>query len=87
MGILKTVGGISSMKTIETTATVLPEGKMILFVPPDIHPGPHKIVVVIEESRGNLKKRLPLDFPTHDVGPWPEGFSLRREALYGDDGR
>jgi hypothetical protein len=26
-------------------------------------------------------------FPVHDVGPWPEGLSLRREDMYGDDGR
>ena len=27
------------------------------------------------------------DLPTLDLGPWPEGLSLRREDLYGDDGR
>lgn len=31
--------------------------------------------------------REPLDFPVDDLGPWPEGLSLRREELYGDDGR
>jgi len=29
----------------------------------------------------------PLDFPVDDLGPWPEGLSLRREDMYGDDGR
>lgn len=29
----------------------------------------------------------PLDFPVDDPGPWPEGLSLRREDMYGDDGR
>lgn len=28
-----------------------------------------------------------LDFPVDDLGPWPDGFSLRREDMYGDDGR
>lgn len=28
-----------------------------------------------------------LDFPIDDPGPWPEGLSLRREDMYGDDGR
>ncbi|WP_207787570.1 DUF2281 domain-containing protein [Candidatus Thiosymbion oneisti] len=28
-----------------------------------------------------------LDFPVDDLGPWPDGMSLRREDLYGDDGR
>ena len=27
------------------------------------------------------------DLPVHDLGPWPEGLSLRREDIYGDDGR
>ena len=25
--------------------------------------------------------------PVVDLGPWPEGVSLRREDIYGDDGR
>lgn len=25
--------------------------------------------------------------PVFDLGPWPENLSLRREDLYGDDGR
>ena len=28
-----------------------------------------------------------LDFPVDDPGPWPDGLSLRREDMYGDDGR
>ena len=31
--------------------------------------------------------RKPLDFPVDDLGPWPAGLSLRREDMYGDDGR
>ncbi len=31
--------------------------------------------------------RKPLDFPVISVGRWPEDFSLRREDMYGDDGR
>jgi hypothetical protein len=28
-----------------------------------------------------------VEFPVRDYGPWPEGLSLRREDMYGDDGR
>lgn len=28
-----------------------------------------------------------LDWPVHDCGPWPTGLTLRREDIYGDDGR
>jgi hypothetical protein len=27
------------------------------------------------------------DFPVDDLGPWPEGLTLRREEMYGDDER
>ncbi len=32
-------------------------------------------------------QRKPLDFPVISVGKWPEDLSLRREDMYGDDGR
>lgn len=32
-------------------------------------------------------KREPLDFPVISVGKWPEDLSLRRDDMYGDDGR
>jgi len=32
-------------------------------------------------------RREPLDFPVISVGQWPEDLSLRREDIYGDDGR
>lgn len=28
-----------------------------------------------------------LDFPVDDLGPWPEGLSLCRDDMYGDNGR
>lgn len=34
----------------------------------------------------SVKKEL-VDFPVDDLGPWPAGLSLRREDMYGDDGR
>ena len=27
------------------------------------------------------------ELPSHDLGPWPEGLSLRREDIYGEEGR
>ena len=38
------------MRTIETTATVTEEGQLTLQVPPDILPGQHRVVVVIDEQ-------------------------------------
>jgi hypothetical protein len=43
------------------------------------------------KQRAKLRKAATssesLDFPVDDLGPWPEGLSLRREDMYGDDGR
>ncbi len=38
-------------------------------------------------KRKSATGKEPLDFPVDDLGPWPEGLSLRREDMYGDDGR
>lgn len=32
-------------------------------------------------------RHVPLDFPVDHVSQGPEGLSLRREDIYGDDGR
>ena len=36
---------------------------------------------------GTNNPRPPLYLPVDDLGPWPEGLSLRREDMYGDDER
>lgn len=35
----------------------------------------------------SVSAKQSLDFPVDDLGPWPAGLSLRREDMYGDDGR
>jgi len=39
------------------------------------------------QGRSAETSKTSLDFPVDDLGPWPEGLSLRREDMYGDDGR
>jgi hypothetical protein len=72
------------MKTMETTIEVDAEGRAMLQLPADVPPGAHRVVVIIDEP---ARKLAPLTFSAHDVGPWPEGFTIRREEVYGDDGR
>ncbi len=38
------------MKTIETIATVNPDGTLMLQLPPDVLPGSHYVVLVINEQ-------------------------------------
>ena len=75
------------MKTITTRATVTSDGTLTAKLPPDVPPGEHRVTVVIDDQPGATPQRDPLELPVHDFGPWPEELSLRREDLYGDDGR
>jgi hypothetical protein len=80
------------MKTIETTVRVTADGKITLQLPPDIQPGEHQVVLIIDEKpvpeqSTTKEKRPPLNFPIHDFGPWPADLSLRREDMYGEWGR
>lgn len=76
------------MRTIETMAMITAEGLLTVQVPPEIPPGAHQVVLVIDESPQLPPEPCTLeDFPTWDCGPWPADLSLRREDMYGDDGR
>lgn len=69
------------MRTIEGNAVITPDNQLRVQVPPDIAPGEHHIVLVIDEQPMALAPREPLNLPTLDLGPWPEGLSLRREDM------
>jgi hypothetical protein len=75
------------MVTITATGIVTEDGKLTIQVPANVTPGEHQVVVVIDEQLLVNEERPPLDFPVHDVGPWPENLSLRREDMYDEWGR
>ena len=75
------------MITIEGKAVVTEEGKLVVDVPPSVEPGEHQVVVVIDQQTSNGRKRAPLTFSAHNIGPLPEDFTFRREDLYDDWGR
>ena len=74
------------MKTIDTTATVTDDNMLVVKITPDIAPGQHRVVLVIDEAQA-VKSPRAAGFPVISVGQWPEDLSLRREDMYGDDGR
>jgi hypothetical protein len=76
------------MKTIEATVEVGPDRCLSLQLPDDVPPGTHRVVVQIIDVpfQGNPVD-IAANMPKWDPGPWPENLSLRREDLYGDDGR
>ena len=75
------------MKVIETTIYVAPSAPSPDLRKVDLPPGKYRVVVIASETPAPEGPRPPLDLPVLDVGPWPEGLSLRREDMYGDDGR
>lgn len=50
---------------------------------PDVPPGEYEAPIDFAAPKPPKRKRL--DLPLHDCGPWDD--SLRREDIYGDDGR
>jgi hypothetical protein len=76
------------MTTVETTATVSQDGTLVARVPPEITPGEHRVVLVIDDrSAQGAQKQEREPFPVDDLGPWPADLSLRREDMYDDWGR
>ena len=75
------------MKTIETTGVVGDDRKLTLQLPAHVAPGQHRIVLVIDDN-GQQPPSLRMDeWPIHDAGLVDPNFAMRREDLYGDDGR
>jgi hypothetical protein len=75
------------MKVIETTVLVAPSGLFTIQEKLDVPPGMHRVIVVMDETAQPEGPRPPFDLEPIDVGLWPENLSLRREDMYGDDGR
>ena len=76
------------MTVINTRITVSPEGA-IATVPP-LPAGSYTARIEVADQPARQLPTHPFDeddLPTLDLGPWPEGLSLRREDMYGDDGR
>ncbi|HKI31909.1 MAG TPA: hypothetical protein VKA46_08570 [Gemmataceae bacterium] len=77
------------MRSLVVTAVVTPEHTVTVTVPGDIAPGPHQVVLVIQEDVQPLPQGQPdfLNWPAHPVALVDPSFTFRREDLYGDDGR
>jgi hypothetical protein len=73
------------MKTICATARVGPDRTLTVQVPDDVPAGEHRIVVFIDDATSAGAADLPL--PVHEAGLVSPNPSLRREDIYGDDGR
>ena len=78
------------MHDVRTRIRVNGDQTITGVAPPEVPPGEHEITIIVTPSRARRRpgKRFDVnDLPEHDLGPWPEGLSLRREDLYDEDGR
>ena len=77
------------MNQIRTKILVGLDHRITGTVPDDVVPGEHEVTITLISSTGEpFGKPFNVDeLPTHDLGPWPDSLSLRREDMYGDDGR
>lgn len=75
------------MTTLETRAVVTPDRKLTVEVPPEVQPGEHRVVLIIDGGIAASEKQPPVDFPSYPAGLVEEGSRFRREDLYGPHGR
>jgi hypothetical protein len=77
------------MSDVRARIHVDADHKISGVAPAEVPTGEHEITIAVSPPvRQMAKKPFDVnDLPEHDLGPWPEGLSLRREDIYGDDGR
>jgi hypothetical protein len=78
------------MTEIRTRILVGPDHRITGTAPAVVPPGEHEVSIDVASVPARQPPSAPLDaedLPTHDLGPWPEGLSLRREDIYDEDGR
>jgi hypothetical protein len=76
------------MNQIRARVVVSPDHRISGTVPEEMPVGEHEVTITVTDRSSKVGRPLhPSDPPTHDLGPWPEGLSLRREDMYDDDGR
>jgi hypothetical protein len=79
-----------AMTEIRTRILVGPDHRISGTAPALVPPGEHEVTIDVASLPAGQRPVEPFDvgaLPTHDLGPWPERLSLRREDLYDEDGR
>jgi hypothetical protein len=75
---------------IRTRVLVGPDRNISGTAPDTVPPGEHEATINVapDLTRQRPGERFDVEaLPTHDLGPWPEGLSVRREDMYDEDGR
>jgi hypothetical protein len=77
------------VKTIETTITVLPDGTIKIPPYPELQPGQHRAVLVVDQAAQPAPAEAtttkpPLRLKMLEIPGWPADARFRREDLYDD---
>jgi hypothetical protein len=78
------------MITVEGIIEVSEDQMLRIELPKSVTPGPHRVVVVIEEAPLGLVRRqpaAPLHLTKLRLEAWPKDSTFRREDIYGNSGR
>lgn len=79
------------MSELRVKAKVGSDGTVTLQAPAGLALAECEVVLLVADSDEDDLRLAALDellaLPTLDLGPWPAGLSLRREDLYGEQGR
>jgi hypothetical protein len=78
------------MITVQAISEVAQDQTLTIELPKSVTPGPHRVVVVIEESPLGAFERKPagpLRLTKLHLPAWPADSTFRREDIYGDTGR
>lgn len=71
------------MPVVHATIRIAPDGTISGHAPREVPPGEYQTPITVPETK---TKRHPLDLPLHEAHRGDE-VSLRREDIYGPDGR
>lgn len=74
------------MSTIRMRILVSPDHTVSGVAPAELPPGEHEATIKAAAPRSRGKPFRYEGFPVVDA-PWDDSVSLRREDMYGDDGR
>jgi hypothetical protein len=74
------------MLMLKTRVRVAKDGVLRVRIPTELPPGDHEAVIVLSAPEAPKQGFQLVEFPI-DSGPWDDDISLRREDLYGDNGR
>ena len=74
------------MTIVTARIQVAEDGTISGRAPDGLPPGEHVVTLSVAPLKRPGKPFTMENFPIHD-GPWDDSISLRREDMYGDDGR